>query len=83
MIPSSIEQDSELTLLKDLISLFNKFPPQLHEDLTVLFVEPIKQFFNKAVAKNEQNRSCFMDSLSQINECELKKMLLEFMKPEM
>ena len=83
MIPSSIEEDSEITLLKDVTGLFNKFPPQLHEDLTLLFVEPIKQFFNKAVAKNELNRSFFIDSLSEVNECGLKIMLQEFMKTEL
>ncbi|CAO1394587.1 unnamed protein product [Diamesa serratosioi] len=83
LIPSSIEQDSEFTLLKDVASLINKFPPQLFEDLTMLFVEPMKQFFNTAVAKNELNRSCFIDSISQVNECQLKKMLLEYMNTEL
>ncbi|CAO1388594.1 unnamed protein product [Diamesa tonsa] len=83
LIPSSIEQDSEITLLKDVTSLMIKFPPQLFEDLTVLFVEPIKQFFNQAVVKSELNRSIFIDSISELKECELKTMLLEFMKPEL
>lgn len=65
LIPSSKAKNKEVALLKDIVNLMKKFPSSLHDDLTILFLEAIKEL------NIDENL------LSEIDDCELKRILSE------
>ncbi|XP_070498649.1 uncharacterized protein [Chironomus tepperi] len=64
-VPSAKAKNEETMLLKDIIHLMKKFPPCLHDDLTILFLDTIKEL------NIDENL------LSEIDDCELKRILSE------
>ena len=68
LIPSAKAKNQEEAVLKDIINLMKKLPESLHDDLTILFLDTIKEL------KNVEN---FPNLISEIDECELKRILLE------
>jgi hypothetical protein len=65
LIPSAKAKNQEAILLKDIVNLMKKFPSSLHDDLTILFLDTIKEL------KIDENL------LSEIDDCELKRILSE------
>ncbi|CAG9806186.1 unnamed protein product [Chironomus riparius] len=63
LIPSAKAKNQEEILLKDIVNLMKKFPTSLHDELTILFLDTIKEL------KIDENL------LAEIDDCELKRIL--------
>ena len=60
--------EDQQKLLENILKLIKKFPLTSYEELTVLFIELLQKF-----------KSCedFSSKISELNDCELKRVLLE------
>jgi hypothetical protein len=68
IIPNIVAKNEESTLLKDIITLLKKLPSESIQELSLLFLEPLKML-NKCES--------FSSLIMELDDCELKKVLLE------
>lgn len=61
-----------MTLLKDIIRLIKQLPTETFDELSIFFLDPLKQYFHKV-----EN---FSSIIIELKECELKRILLELEK---
>jgi hypothetical protein len=68
IIPNIVAKNEESSLLKDIITLLKKLPSESIQELSLLFLEPLKML-NKCES--------FSSLIMELDDCELKKVLLE------
>jgi hypothetical protein len=68
VIPPPSDEEQKRTLLQNIFKLMKKFPATTYEELTIIFLDFLQPY---------RSIECFASLAAEIEDCELKRILLE------